>query len=1015
MKQPQDYSYYYDLGNAYYKVDKYEEAAAAFSKATELNPSFAWAFGNLAGALTEAGRYEEALTAVEKAIALTPDDEDFLANRKDIVEYLENARNSRPPVELATQALFQALQKFDGRTAIQLVQQGARADARDPLGNTPLHYFYQCQSLQTCKDLASTLLQHGADLEAKNDRGETPIIKLQGIKAKKHKDELTSHLVDLGAQWDPQKAVEKTARIEMLQEAVEGHSPTSSLLKIRFGNFVARLFLAGGVCMILARFITTWEASWLIVAPISIALVVAAFKITKSLQDRFPAQMTVGRSALPSTGAESPPLRRNVPVVPREVREAVLEYISEIQKGRRLAMKGMRFYIPRSWSVEELDMEHWILRVPSIQQSFEISIKAAKVNVSPPISTFDELFSRLEERFRQEAVLEPPVRQQVTERRVAGLLGLEYSTQSSDLHILGYFTPAPESDYEIRITAPDRRTLNFVRPIAEVFLANCSTDVRLRQGGQKSTAEDDKLNTYSKIIHHLTTQFQKGQVSVICGAGISYDSGLPLAGGLMNAILDTCGATEQECERINESGLPFEAFMDAVAEHSAIKQLWKIFKQGEPNANHTLLANLMLSGRLQTVVTTNFDTLIEDALESCAGKSGLASRWKVYKNLSGSEEPPLPGSDPSLVKIHGCITKPKEMAITMRHVASKQLAKSRENTIRFVFADGPHSTVLILGYSASDAFDILPAIRAITNSDKKLIWVNHDTKTEQVESFWDTTTENPFGSQMNGKVLRCDTGKLLKDLGERLGVDAIPNANNKAQWSKCIGEWFDKSSQEYFPAFSEAVLARILVDALHPNLALRHWDNAIAELTDKTSDALRARILNNSGAALGICGKNERAHHRLVESLILLRKIGNRKQESNCLCDIGQNHAAVGKYQHAAGAFTDGLKIAEDINDKSLIARNSGNLGNCYGSLGQLAEALPYFSKAVSAAQEIGDKTAEGTFLVNTARVHEQLNDHLKAVRDYDEGLQTLEAALGADNHVVFEARQTLATAKIHG
>ncbi len=225
----ENYQYYYDKGNALFELGRYEDAAVNYRKATEINPSFAWAFCNLAGALTEAGRYEEALAAIEKAIAIDPKDKDFLKNKQDILKYMDEAKQSRGSPEELTVALFEALHNFDGRRAIQLVQQGADIGSRDNLGNTPLHYFYQCRSLQTCKDFAHTLVEHGANLHAENHVGDTPVVKLQGIKNARHKEELTNFLIGLGAILDRDKVAIKRARIGAMRESLTGGGRSAEL------------------------------------------------------------------------------------------------------------------------------------------------------------------------------------------------------------------------------------------------------------------------------------------------------------------------------------------------------------------------------------------------------------------------------------------------------------------------------------------------------------------------------------------------------------------------------------------------------------------------------------------------------------------------------------------------------------------------------------------------------------------------------------------------------------------
>ena len=61
-----------ELGNAKYKVGKYQEAADAYGKAIEAEPKEATYYGNRASALLMLKKYDEALEDCRLAIELDP-------------------------------------------------------------------------------------------------------------------------------------------------------------------------------------------------------------------------------------------------------------------------------------------------------------------------------------------------------------------------------------------------------------------------------------------------------------------------------------------------------------------------------------------------------------------------------------------------------------------------------------------------------------------------------------------------------------------------------------------------------------------------------------------------------------------------------------------------------------------------------------------------------------------------------------------------------------------------------
>ena len=124
--------------------------------------------------------------------------------------------------------------------------------------------------------------------------------------------------------------------------------------------------------------------------------------------------------------------------------------------------------------------------------------------------------------------------------------------------------------------------------------------------------------------------FKEGEFAIFCGAGISRNSGLPLANDLKQSILGKLPIDKKDIDEVMNSNLPFEAFMEILSENTNISKIIDIFKRGEPNTNHIMIARFCKKGYLRTIFTTNFDLLIENALE----KEGLRENvdFKRYFN-----------------------------------------------------------------------------------------------------------------------------------------------------------------------------------------------------------------------------------------------------------------------------------------------------------------------------------------------------------------------------------------------
>lgn len=81
--EPEDFRTNYNLGNAYYRQEKYEDAARQFNRGVELAGTDQERFDanhNLGNALLEQDKYKESIEAYKNALRINPDDEETRYN-----------------------------------------------------------------------------------------------------------------------------------------------------------------------------------------------------------------------------------------------------------------------------------------------------------------------------------------------------------------------------------------------------------------------------------------------------------------------------------------------------------------------------------------------------------------------------------------------------------------------------------------------------------------------------------------------------------------------------------------------------------------------------------------------------------------------------------------------------------------------------------------------------------------------------------------------------------------------
>lgn len=132
------------------------------------------------------------------------------------------------------------------------------------------------------------------------------------------------------------------------------------------------------------------------------------------------------------------------------------------------------------------------------------------------------------------------------------------------------------------------------------------------------------ITTSEDFINEVAKRLNEKKLVIFCGAGISYNSGVPLVNDIKRNITQRLCRTADETELLVHDKIPFELFMQTLIEYSESERILDLFDIGEPNENHYLFARLAKSGFLNCIITTNFDTHIENAF------ANQNIKYKVY-------------------------------------------------------------------------------------------------------------------------------------------------------------------------------------------------------------------------------------------------------------------------------------------------------------------------------------------------------------------------------------------------
>jgi tetratricopeptide (TPR) repeat protein len=508
-----------------------------------------------------------------------------------------------------------------------------------------------------------------------------------------------------------------------------------------------------------------------------------------------------------------------------------------------------------------------------------------------------------------------------------------------------------------------------------------------------STASDfytmeNSTQILSTEVIEIIKGINSGETVVFCGGGISRDSGLPIVNQLVPYILKKLEVSPEEAKLIldgdNNPRIPFEAFMQYLQRNSKLDRIFDIYNQGEPNTNHILFAKLIKAGKVKTIVTTNFDKLIERALslEPIALRESkdydVIYIEKDFENINWSD------SRIRVIKIHGSVDNKEAMAITLKQVASQVLSKPRMAVIEQIFSKGNHTNVLVLGYSSSDVFDLSLQIQAIDEKHKKVYYVQHSDN-PKVEDIQKQTDKNPFKKFKGSKRLYFDTSQLIKKIWESIFEKYEPNEpkTNETDWKKYVDEWYCQAIKEKTEAFRYFIPALIYLHIGEFKTAIEFLERALKIVQEIDDKQTKATLLSNFGVAYSRLGEHRKAIEYYNQALVIKQEIADKQSEGICLGDLGGCYLSLGDDRKAIENYEQALKIAKEIEDKEGQGTCLGNLGSAYEHQKKHREAIEYYKLALLIAREIGDRQREGLWLGNLGSAYEHQKKHRKAIKYY--------------------------------
>lgn len=516
----------------------------------------------------------------------------------------------------------------------------------------------------------------------------------------------------------------------------------------------------------------------------------------------------------------------------------------------------------------------------------------------------------------------------------------------------------------------------------------------------------------------------KRNYTFLVGAGISMDppANMPSAKQIVKSLLELFAPPEEIDNLLVQEMLRFELVVEKIQDifDENLKFLDYLKYVTEPNVIHLFLSNAITRGNY--VVTTNFDYLIE-----CALLRVLDKNWHQDITPVISKEDYIIYQDPKTVlasnkypiyKIHGSkrniITgrDTKESLITTLSALGKDRAEGETFAIEpykkpAIFNLMNNRTLVVMGYSGSDDFDIGPALKEMPFLNR-LIWIEHskDSKTEIIN----ISKKKDVFSQENSSKL----DKLLDYIYTKHNFEVIlikTNTNDFVQkrlWNIFLPflplneiNLFD--SEKEIPKFSEWIhtifkdtpitqkykfVSQIFYYLKDLESTKRSSEKGLVIAEEENDISSKSFFLNMLGMTYQITGAYNEALMNYKRALLIDESLNDIAGKATDLNNIGSIYLTIGEYDPALEMYVQALEVVESLGDLSSEISCKNNIGRVYEVKNELDLALNYYLDAIKITESIGDLNRKATLLNNIGMIYKAKNEYSKSITYYEEALK---------------------------
>lgn len=476
----------------------------------------------------------------------------------------------------------------------------------------------------------------------------------------------------------------------------------------------------------------------------------------------------------------------------------------------------------------------------------------------------------------------------------------------------------------------------------------------------------------------------------LLGAGISVEApaSMPAALGLVKQIVQQItphAAVRRKLLSLFDPARPdaahrsdflrFETFMEVLKEHAdpELTVLDFLRELHHPNALHLTLAREAIRGA--TLITTNFDSFLEDAIRLLGHEPCTICEEKEFKDWRKH----VPAGHVPVFKIHGSVERwrgsrsrsaKRSVIATIASLTHSgvgmRLPKHKEAFLHETL-DG--ARLIVAGYSAADELDVVPSLTV--SHPAAVTWLEfdpHQAKPKDETAATMRAVSATDAGERSGKEqlfaawhlilgrrfrhLRVHTGNYLAAIHgiPRAPLHPEPDMATEVVLARHLWSW--KRLLQH-PADRANIIGEIFFRLGHYRSTAKWFKRGLKQAR---GDAQREPMLTLFLARVSM----ERAKHaeamRLLKSLPLavIRKQPLGRQ-ARYWHHLGVAHYKLRRFRHALSCYARALQIAEALDDKGMQATIVHDEGIIWQERGCYDRAAQCFADSIPLSRMAGD------------------------------------------------------------